>query len=89
MSLNPISNTSYPLDGVTIHQMNNFVEECGGKGAFKGKTTEEVNKLIQKPITLSKKVSYCNYLNEKYPDSIHKTNVFISHAWKYKFLDVV
>ena len=51
MSLNPISNTSYPLDGVTIHQMNKFVEECGGKGAFKGKTTEDVNELIQKPIT--------------------------------------
>ena len=47
---NSTSNSSYPLDGVTIHQMNKFVEECGGKGAFEGKTTEDVNKLIQNPL---------------------------------------
>jgi hypothetical protein len=57
MTTNPIFNSSYPLDGVTIHQLNEFVDDCGGRNAFSGKTTDDINKEIQKPLTSSKKVS--------------------------------
>ena len=68
-----------------------FIEENRGRSAFNGKTTEDINNEIQKPLTSTKKVSYCDYLKEKNPQSakIKKANVFISHAWQYKFLDVV
>jgi hypothetical protein len=48
-----------------------------------------VNNEIQKPITLNKKLSYCDFLKEKDALSVKKANVFISHAWKYNFLGVV
>jgi hypothetical protein len=82
MTDNSISDLSYPLDGVTIHQLNEFVDDCGGRSAFDGKTTTDVNNEIQKPITLNKKVSYCDFLKEKDALSVKKANVFISHAWK-------
>jgi hypothetical protein len=37
MTTNPISNSSYPLDGVTITQLNEFVDDCGGRSVFDGK----------------------------------------------------
>ena len=59
MKVHPISDLSYPLDGVTIDQLNEFVDDCGGRSVFDGKTTDDINKEIQKPMTLDKKVSYC------------------------------
>jgi len=75
--LNPISNSSKILDGVIIDTINKFVEENGGRKVFGGETTEEINVVIQKPLTSTKKVSYCDYIL-----SVQKANVFISHAWK-------
>jgi hypothetical protein len=34
MTDNPISDLSYPLDGVTIDQLNEFVDDCGGRSAL-------------------------------------------------------
>ena len=47
MTTNPISDLSYPLEGVTIHQLNKFVDDCGGRSVFDGKTTTDVNNEIQ------------------------------------------
>jgi tetratricopeptide (TPR) repeat protein len=89
MIIDPLYDATCLLDGISISQINEFVKYNGGRKGFDGKTTEDVNNEIQKPITLSKKVSYCEYLKENNASSIKKANVFISHAWKYKFLDLV
>ena len=83
------SNESCPLDGITIKAIADFIEDHGGKEAFEGKTTTDVNNLIQKPLTQELKVSYCKYLKIKKKSTIKEANVFISHAWQYQFLDVV
>ena len=46
---------------------------------------------FKKKITESAKQSYCEYLNELQPShpTVGKATVFISHAWKYLYLDVM
>ena len=65
------------------------VIKCGGKNALVGMTTTEVNDQALKPLTYYRQVSYCGKLNDLPGSGVGPAEVFISHAWKYKFLDVV
>ena len=55
----------------------------------KSLTTTEVCTMFLKPITGRKRQSYCEYLQEQNSPDVGEANVFISHAWKCGFLDVV
>ena len=62
---------------------------CGGSQAVEGKTTTEVCEMFVTPATMSSQASYCDMMVSRGHASVGPASVFISHAWKYKFLDVV
>jgi tetratricopeptide (TPR) repeat protein len=74
--------------GVTLSDLADFVRACGGREAFSGLTTGDVSERFVKPMTASGGVSYCDLLRAQGRD-VAAAQVFISHAWGYKFLDVV
>ncbi|GFH44279.1 hypothetical protein CTEN210_00753 [Chaetoceros tenuissimus] len=86
----------FPKNGIKLsYLLNDFVKECGGRRALKNKTTTQVCDRIVKRKTNKYGLSYCDMILEKSKtkrrlDGVVKTaTVFISHAWKYKFLDVL
>ncbi|GFH55193.1 TPR-like protein [Chaetoceros tenuissimus] len=86
----------FPKNGIKLsYLLNEFVEECGGRKALKGKTTTDVNEDFVKPFTKDYEQSYCDMILEKAKDNddlngvVTTATVFISHAWKYKFLHVL
>ena len=57
---------------------------------FEEMTTTDVCEVLLKPIVVADKSSYVDYLVEHEDASVvSKAQVFISHAWKYTFTDVV
>lgn len=52
-------------------------------------TTEDICEKFIKPITLPFKCTYCEFLQCIDPSVIGQSTVFISHAWKSRFFDVV
>jgi hypothetical protein len=52
-------------------------------------TTNEVCNEYLKPLTVAKGASYCELLMEQNSPNVGSATLFISHAWKYKFMDVV
>ncbi|GFH55521.1 TPR-like protein [Chaetoceros tenuissimus] len=88
----------FPKNGIKLsYLLNDFVVECGGREALEGLTTTEVCDNFVKPATKDYELSYCDMILEKAkkPDTftldgvVKRATVFISHAWKYKFLDVL
>lgn len=51
-------------------------------------TTKDVSEKYIKPLTKKANMSYCNLLNSN-NNYIGIATIFISHAWKYEFLNVV
>ena len=82
-----------PIFGVTLSFVHSFIEDNGGRSAFEGKDTTWVcdNIIVQK-YKDSDGRSVCKQLRLSKPKVIgmnEEIKWFISHAWKYKFLDVV
>ena len=78
--------------------MNQFVDETGGREALKGLITTDICDRFVKPATKDYELSWCGMIVEKatpHPDTsklngvVKPVTVFISHAWMYKFLDVL
>jgi len=78
----------FPKDGIRLSSIKQFVDYCG-KDNLISLTTTEVNEKYQKPLTESSQLSYCEYLKNQGSPNIGIASCFISHAWKYKFLDVI
>ena len=79
----------FPKEGIKLAALDIFINECGGRSMLEGLSTTDVNNLYQKPLTIHIKSSYCEYLKTRDSNSVGVAQVFISHAWKYVFLDVV
>jgi len=79
----------FPKHGVRLSYYAQFVEECGGRDALQGLTTTEVCDTFVKPATARLQASYCDLLAWQDHGAVGMASVFISHAWKYVFLDVV
>ena len=79
----------FPKHGVHLSFANQFIAECGGRDALEGLTTTEVNDQFVKPATFAAQSSYCDMLTSQHHEAVGIATVFISHAWKYHFLDVV
>lgn len=79
----------FPKDGVRLSVFWDFIHNCGGRNAVKqcGGTTADVSEHLMKPLTEG--LSYCDWLRKTNPDDVGPAVVFISHAWKYNFLEVV
>ncbi len=85
--------------------LNEFVARCGGREALKGKTTTEVINEFIKFLTEECQLSFCQMLKReekkqakknnkgknktKSPSNVGTPQAFISHAWKYLFLDTL
>eukprot|EP01040_Poterioochromonas_malhamensis_P015490 gene15490-17344_t len=80
-----------PKQGIKLSYLLDFVRENGGVSKFQNLTTLDVCTNIIKPKTLAAKLSYCEWLIVNHPvaETVKPANVFISHAWLYKFLDVI
>jgi tetratricopeptide (TPR) repeat protein len=82
--------SEFPRIGIKLSYFPTFFDFCGGKDQLTNLTTSEVCQKFVIPITSSSKVSFTEYLFREKRDSknIGIAKVFISHAWKYNFLEV-
>jgi hypothetical protein len=77
------------LLGVKFGYIEEFIELMGGRDILAGMTTTEVKDLML-PVTAASQLSLCEQLSkEGRVDVVGRASWFISHAWKYKFLDVM
>ncbi|KAJ3127206.1 Kinesin light chain 3 [Nowakowskiella sp. JEL0407] len=76
--------------GVRLSYLKVFIAENGGRGVFEGLTTKDVSDRFIFRQTFRSKQSLCEQLaaNRK-GHYVGDSNWFISHAWQYKFLDLV
>jgi hypothetical protein len=77
----------FPKDGLTIREINKFVDDFNLKHSTL--TTTEVCQLCLLAATASHSSSYCDMLKQRGSVGVGIATVFISHAWKYQFVDVV
>lgn len=95
-----MSSFAYPpfsKDGLLFAEFFEFIDRCGGRAVLEGLTTAQVNENFMKPMTLSSNSSYCDMkrlefqtmqFQAKWASPVGISTMFVSHAWKYKFLDV-
>ena len=81
------ASAEFPKLGIKCFAFSEFVDKIG-KHNVEGLTTTEVCDNYVKPFTLGKG-SMCDYLKCSNSENVGVASVFISHAWKYIFLDVV
>jgi tetratricopeptide (TPR) repeat protein len=79
----------FPKIGVRLSVFRKFINDNGNIERFNGMTTTQVNDLILKVVTYERQCSYCELLQHQKYDGVGKASLFVSHAWKFKFLDVV
>ncbi|KAJ3296302.1 Kinesin light chain 3 [Borealophlyctis nickersoniae] len=78
---------AFSLLGVHLSFFDTFIDDwCGGRDKIDGCKTEDVCEKVVKPRTSK---SVCDHLVEKNSSEVGRATWFISHAWKYEFLDVV
>ena len=84
-----IESNSFPTLGVSVQFLVDFVEACEVVDGFRMMSTEDVCQKLIKPFTSGCRLSMCEVLRRSGYEGISDAFVFISHAWKYKFVDVV
>ncbi|KAJ3283000.1 Kinesin light chain 3 [Borealophlyctis nickersoniae] len=78
---------AFSLLGVRLSYFDTFIDEwCAGREKLDGWTTTDVCEKVVKPRTTK---SVCDQLVEETSSAVGRATWFISHAWKYEFLDVV
>lgn len=80
---------SFPKLGVKLSFVEEFIEFCNGRQRFDDLTTTDVCENFIKPLTSDAKCSFCEMLEHSNHPAVGVATVFISHAWKYRFLDVI
>ena len=85
----PANTLPFPKIGIRLSSIEIFYNACGGRDKLIGLTTTEVNENFLKPLTEASGLSYCELLKSEGNDAVGKASIFISHAWKYLFLDVM
>ncbi|KAJ3285295.1 hypothetical protein HDU79_007445 [Rhizoclosmatium sp. JEL0117] len=90
---NMLDPNHFSIKGVSVKYFSSLVDVWGGCSELKGMTTQDICNKFIKPQTESSKLSWCAdmYLSNdpNLMGQVHDANYFISHAWKYTFLDVV
>ena len=66
-----------------------FISQCGGEATLAGLTTDEICRLFLLPLTDKDKCSYCDLLSKTNDEFVGPANIFVSHAWRGEFLEVV
>ncbi|CAK4147952.1 unnamed protein product [Aphanomyces euteiches] len=78
--------------GLTLAFVHAFVERCGGRDAFDQLTTADVCSNFVLPTTATTKLSLVDHIAQDptYGSAyVQPALWFVSHAWSYRFLDVV
>ncbi len=78
----------FPKHGIRLSFYDEFINSFGGRDAFEGMTTNDVCEKMIKPTTANQQLSFCDMLKQVSHPAVGQATVFISHAWKYQFLDV-
>ena len=89
---NELDPTYFPQLGVTVSFLSQFIQTCIGtntRDSIKDLTTNDICEKYVKPFTAPYKLSLCDLLQQCGETKIGAATVFISHAWKYKFIEVV
>jgi tetratricopeptide (TPR) repeat protein len=79
----------FPKIGVRLCVFEEAIKGCGGREAMRGMNTTDVCSKFLMPATSQHQISFCEMLQQSGSPNVGKANVFISHAWRYGFLDVV
>ncbi|KAF0717482.1 Aste57867_2261 [Aphanomyces stellatus] len=78
--------------GLTLGFFKHLVDIHGGRNAFKYLSTADVCKDVVKPYTISTKLSLVDHVQRHHCNGhefVKPATWFVSHAWGYKYLDVV
>jgi hypothetical protein len=82
----------FPKLGLTLEAFQNFIDMHGGRPNFEGKTTTDVCMEILKTSVFDNNklwtLSYCDLLENQQSLHVGTADCFVSHAWRYLFLDV-
>jgi hypothetical protein len=78
-----------PLTGLSLAGFRVFIDSHGGRGAFKGKSTEAVKREFVLPAVASSGVSYCEELLATGSPNVAPATHFVSHAYAAPFLKSV
>ena len=76
------------MDGFPFPLVREFIDANGGEAAFEGLTTDEVKDRFIVPQTEATKLSLCAQMKQAGDARVQPATWFVSHAWKYKFLDL-
>ena len=85
----PAPDGDFPKDGLPPSYLRHIIDENGGEAAFEGLTTSNVKRSIIVPKTQATKLSLCAQLKQEGDARVQTATWFVSHAWQFKFLDVV
>ena len=77
------------MDGAPISFLREFIDANGGEASFQGLTTDDVKDRFIVPQTQATKLSLFAQMKQAGDARIQPATWFVSHAWKYKFLDLV
>jgi tetratricopeptide (TPR) repeat protein len=91
-----VTTDSMPMLGISMVGIDEFIGRCGGEACLEGLETAQVCEKFIVPMTIETKSSYVEYIDgcaarRRVPclQLVSRANLFISHAWRYKFLAVV
>jgi tetratricopeptide (TPR) repeat protein len=80
----------FPKHGVRLDYFQEMIYTvCGGMDNISTLTTTEICNQFVMPYTAATQSSLCDLLVSQGHSAVSTATVFISHAWKYKFVDVV
>jgi tetratricopeptide (TPR) repeat protein len=85
----PSSAGDFSTDGLPPGYLRQLIDENGGEAAFEGLTTSKVKRNFIVPKTQATKLSLCAQLQQEGDTRVQAATWFVSHAWQFKFLDLV
>ena len=85
----PCSSDDFPTDGLPHCYLRQLIDENGGDAAFEGWTTSSFKRNFIVPKTQATKLSLCAQLLQDGDARVQTATWFVSHAWQFKFLDLV
>ena len=80
--------TPFQWTGFRSLSFASLLTPTGGEAAFEGLTTDEVKDRFIKPQTQATELSLCAQMKQAGDARIQPATWFVSHAWKYKFMDL-
>jgi len=86
----PVAADLFPMDGVPLSFCRQLIDANGGDAVFQGLTTDDVKDKFIVPMTQATQLSLCAQMKHYSGDArVQRATWFVSHAWRYKFLDLV